>query len=267
MSTKLYNSKILKEFGDSLNVIGASPLTVKNYVADIKQFLSWRDSGSHYFESDIELINKFKSEYSTRFSVSSLKRKSSAIKKYLSLEKSHLKSKRENNLRFGVYPLAGFFALTVLAFPLLFKDKAFELNTINTIEEASIAPNNYTIKTKDSLNFENSQGVVIALSSSMPESKPVADEMVFETAMISESSLLDKGEGKILKNNKEVLILNEFINQESFIYLTPMSPSDNQQLFVKNQGAGYMIVALQDPAVYDVTFRWKIDNTEIYHNI
>lgn len=269
MDGRLYNSKIVNDFANSLAVLGASPLTIKNYVADIRQFLRWRDRSSHYFESDSQLVEMFTNEHSTKFSPSSLKRKSSAIKKYLSLEQSHLACQRQSIFKFGIYPLAGLFALAALAVPLLSYDR-LELNTSGE----AIVPSNYAVKNQvsdlkqwDAINFKNSRGVVVSLSSSMPEGKLAPDQMVFETAMIKEGASSDKGEGKIAKNNKEVLILNEFIYKDSFIYLTPTSPSGGQQLFVKSQGAGYMIVALQEAAAEDVTFRWKIDNTERYHNI
>lgn len=74
---------------------------------------------------------------------------------------------------------------------------------------------------------------------------------VIETNAIAGSSSLPV-------NTDELTVINSSVKNESLIYVTPTSPTDNQVLYVKEKSEGQFVVGLSAPTKEEVKFNWWI---------
>jgi hypothetical protein len=66
------------------------------------------------------------------------------------------------------------------------------------------------------------------------------------------------GKGKIIAGTAEVKIKNSKVNSNSLIYITPTSPTQGYNLYIKSQDNGEFIVGFENPINSDITFNWWI---------
>ncbi len=68
------------------------------------------------------------------------------------------------------------------------------------------------------------------------------------------------GEGIISPGQTEVIIQSEKITENSLVYITPTSDTQNQVVFVKQKTAGEFTVAINQPLEIEIRFNWWIIN-------
>lgn len=66
------------------------------------------------------------------------------------------------------------------------------------------------------------------------------------------------GNAKISTNKSEVVIRNPEINDQTLVYVTPTSETQNQVLFVKSKESGKFVVGFLNPTQAEVSFNWWI---------
>jgi hypothetical protein len=135
-----------------------------------------------------------------------------------------------------------------------------------TLEKGSIGISN----TKPVYSFERSKGIKLALEDTPPSLAidSVANTSIgLEPPTAQDTFLGNNNIAEIQKGKSESLIVDDLINENSFVYLTPLSPTDNQTLYIKIKGDGYMVVAVEYPTAEKIKFQWKVDNSQAYHDI
>lgn len=56
----------------------------------------------------------------------------------------------------------------------------------------------------------------------------------------------------------QITVRNEKVNDYTLVYITPISSTLNNVLFVKEKGVGYFVVGFNDPVPQDVAFNWWV---------
>lgn len=259
MSTKLYDSQIERKFKESLILGGASSVTIKNYLSDIRQFLRWRENTESRYLEDAQIIGQFIDEFESKLSTSSLKRKASAIKKYLISQKDYNSTGKGNIFKANFVPILSSVSLLILI--------ALLLNTrsdVATIKDTALTSADYRVNNNSRIYDFSESDAKILLSSDSPEGEAESDTLLLEASPAYENVPSDQGAATIAKGERQVLIINELVNPESFIYLTPKGQTGNQVPYTESQGEGYMVVAVEDTVAHDIELQWKVDNTEVY---
>jgi hypothetical protein len=219
------------------------------------------------------------------FSKASLKRKRSAIKKYLAFASRSNLGRYDTNNYLAIYSpilLIGLF-IVASAFVLYnnrnsskidsaMNDTPISISKIHTID---VSKGNLA-KASNTYYFEDSQGVKIFLSEESPKAvyeSDVAIENEINTQSdikrletIANEDFSGHSTSAISIGERKVVITSELVNKDSFIQITPTSKT-NQVLYIESQGDGYMVVAVSENTQEEVHFQWKADNTEVYHSI
>lgn len=249
MFNKLYKSKnetSLAEFRAWLEKSGASEITIKNYVSDVKAFLANdKDDG--------------------RYSPATIKRKGSAVKKYLEFS---------STTKTAPYPM---YVLVFVIFIILYlAGQATNKNIgkeiiVSESKETVTLPLNATISSSDKMpkvSGETSEIIVLKPNSEILHTSNSFSDPIAVTASSDRS--VKQREPKIetiVAGKQEVLILDSLATESSFVSLTPKTSTYGQSLYVKSQGEGYFIVAIDEPQASNIRFQWKLDNTEVYHSM
>ncbi len=251
---------VINLYAESLKKEGASKATIKNYLTDVRQYLAWRE------KSNSDSVNNFLKESSGSFSASSLRRKASAIKKYLHIERNHYSMPKAKY----IYPPYFIFGILVLIFSaatITNNQSAFNDKVKDTILSSANYPLEETTKNLFNANISG-KDIKIALTE-----KPLKNvNYISEADINNEISIrsltnykkITQGSSKIANGKRYAIIINEFVDSNSFIYITPKSPTNNQVLYIEEQGDGYFVVSVPLPADKDIDFIWKVDNMEIY---
>jgi len=255
---------VINLYAESLKKEGASKATIKNYLTDVRQYLAWRE------KSNSDSVNNFLKESSASFSSSSLKRKASAIKKYLHIENNYYSMPKAKY----ILPPYLIFGILVLIFSIATIANTNNQSVLGDKRKDAIPSSvNYSMEdtTKNQLNASLSdKDIKIVLTE-----KPLKNVSYFSEADINNEirvrSLNDyrkiiQGSSKITSGKRYAIIINELVNSDSFIHITPKSPTNNQVLYLEEQGDGYFVVSVALPADKDIDFVWKVDNMEIYGN-
>lgn len=259
MLTSLYKPNTVKLFSQSLRDNGFSDLTIKNYLTDVRQFLAWRsDTGE-------ESPKMYLSDQTKKFSDASLKRKASAIKKYLQIERETVKGPRLS----ATYLVLPMFSVVILV--------ASVVSFINTQSDFNVQIKDAVIAKSRSYAVDNAsppayifgreKGLAVVLPDAPSMSSPKLFTNIESLKPVTSTAAQDQGVAEIAKGENEALIVNELINPNSFVYITPNGSSGNQILYVKIKADGYMIVGVDDNAYETIRFEWKIDNTKLYSEI
>ncbi|MDO8340418.1 MAG: site-specific integrase [Candidatus Woesebacteria bacterium] len=74
------------------------------------------------------------------------------------------------------------------------------------------------------------------------------------------------GKAILTANTNEVKIINPKINNDTLIYVTPLSSTQNKVLYVKSKDIGYFTVGFSDTLDTDVEFNWWIIELESIDN-
>jgi len=266
MASKLYNQSkhSLSGFKESLEKDGASKLTVKNYVSDVRSFLSWKDKNA-YDMPDEEAASIFLKEISGKLSSSSLKRKKSSINRYLS-------SPRDDSRK--IYSPALAFAGVVLVLLISAYSSANNFDVAKVNDDTPVDATNISPVGGNSRQLVNAKGVRIVLSEDYPAPKErdaliLKDIANVDLSQVSsiQNNFSAQGSTVIPAGKKSTVIVNDLINETSFISITPKSPTGNQVLYIEDQKDGYMVVSMESQLDTEVRFDWKIDNTEVYYSI
>lgn len=256
MRENLYPDRLIRSFAESLSSSGVSDLTIKNYLCDIRQFLRWRKGST---SGDVESFTHY---LSSKLSGSSLRRKASAIRKYLDFEKKY-SNDSHGFLKYSFLPVLASLVMLLLLASAIGDEYAL------VTKDVPIAPVSYTINIRAPSSFDKSN-----LSIILP--KEENDEIVlssnvetqdFEIAQsLPPYEINEAGLAKIEAGKRQTVVLSNLISADSFVYLTPRSITD-QVLYVDEVGDGFAVVAVQEEAHEDLHFQWKVDNTEVYSDI
>jgi|GEM_PF-5223132 len=255
MVINLYEELLKKE--------GASKATIKNYLTDVRQYLAWRE------KSNSDSVNNFLKESSGSFSTSSLKRKSSAIKKYLHIERNHYSIAKAKY----IYPPYFIFGILVLIFSaatIVNNQPAFD----EKVKDTFLSSANYLLEetTKNLFNTNmtsmSDKHIKIALTEKPTKNVNYISEADINNEIrirsLTDYGKITQGSSKITNGKRYAIIINEFVDSDSFIYVTPKSSTNNQVLYLEEQGDGYFVVSVPLPADKDIDFIWKVDNMGIY---
>src|SRR5690606_25058068 len=236
MTNNLYfiNSLLIDRFTSSLLDEGFSKATVKNYLTDVNQFLSWRQK--QVLIDDEELFESYVVEISKRFSKASVKRKLSAIKKYLAFEKSEMSRTKiisddttlqKRLLKLNYLPPLAMGALLILALPIATYYMQSQISSFNKTPLSISIPDSTIISTSDgkAYSFKNSQGVRICLSEDSSENikeGSIENPAIFTKSFNNEdlADLSFQGTATIYEGTTQAIISSSFITTSSFIELT-----------------------------------------------
>lgn len=267
MNHNLYsiNELLLKNFSRQLSIEGFSKATIKNYITDVNQFLNWKEDNRIF--DNFEAVANYQIFLIKKFSSSSVKRKLSSVKKFILFEDEQFKESSEDiKQKFTFAPIA-FLALSIVALPFLFKSS----QSIETDEISKDVPLHTIISTSQAgqvYSIENSKGIKVVLTNETLNEASLNENINYASFQDEKVSTISiNGTATINKGSKDTIIVNEMIKPTSFIQLTPTSKTNNQILYISEQNDGYMIVSVEREPAEDITFQWKIDNTEIYNSI
>lgn len=275
MPKNLYylNRYLVGRFSKSLTAEGFSKATIKNYLTDINQFLRWRDK-SHRSLTDEQLLSEYSCELKKTFRVSSIKRKLSAVGKYIAFESQELSllPKRHSPApRISYTPLlVGVFLM--LAVPAIGQGLDSRTDIAHKENMEAEIPANikiYGTQKADIYTLDTQKGLRIVLAEEPIDAKEVGKSPAFimADALNTNPKLTSEGSAVIYKGRSETILANDIINEKSFISLTPTSSTGNQTLYLESVAEGYAIVKMDKVQNIDVSFLWKVDNTDVYDSM
>ncbi len=239
--------KVLADFKRSLEKSGASETTVKNYISDVRSFLA--------------------SDEEKAYSPATIKRRNYAIKRYLEFTNSR------RYQSFGVYALAALSILSLSAVSSHFFRSASPSVSYIEVNNPAMVPESNTINSNSKaiarLASSGTDDFIVLKTPPLTDDihNSITDPLETTTSQSIESYAVSVGKSEIAANKKEALVLSNLVNDESFISLTANSPTNGQSLYVKSQGEGYFVVAIESSLEWECDFQWKVDNTEVYHSI
>lgn len=277
MPKNLYyiNKYFVGRFGKALQSEGFSKATIKNYITDINQFLKWRDE-NHNGLLDDNSTKEYSQALAKSFRASSVKRKLSAINKYIAFENTEISLLPKENSRLSKISYAPLFVGIFLMFTIPAIGYSLNSRSSNINEdkiEADIPANTIiSNSTKAEVyNLDSSKGLRVVLANDSFDPSAGAENTTFTITKTLETDSTPQsptqGVGSIYKGRSEAIIVNDIISPRSFISLVPTSSTGNQTLYIETQADGYAIVKVDNLHNQDITFQWKIDNTEVYHSI
>jgi hypothetical protein len=92
--------------------------------------------------------------------------------------------------------------------------------------------------------------VIIASDTANSNQSPATSNTIENNATAGHSTLP--------ANTPNITIKNDKVNDNSLIYLSPSSPTDNNVLYVKEKGDGYFSVGFIDSIDKEVDFDWWV---------
>lgn len=244
----------LSSFLASLSKEGKSKNTVKNYKSDIIQYLDWSK------KSKIKNTSDYINYLSNKYSPQSMKRKLSSVNSYLLYEPEIQKSRVVNVPYATVFKTASIAALITITVVSVERANLLD-NKAQAYEDVSINPSN-----------ENSQIALNTDYKSLKNKKVtvmLSDEALDRDVLTSTGEGLSgfAGRGTILASTQEATIYSPNITKDSLIVITPLGTTNGEILYIKDQGAGYAIVAIDSIAQIEINFNWILNNVETYQSI
>lgn len=273
MANNLYyiNNYLLEKFSTSLKENGFSKVTIKNYLSDVKQFIRFKEQSSSVDNHDA--IAMYQDILAKRFKKSSIKRKMSAISRYLVFESKELakidnpiKSKRVRSLFY--YAPISIGVLLVIILPVM--ASLYTVNPNNTKGDViiNLIPDKVNTDINRVATIEDTKGLRFVLQkndNALPMVNSLGTNDTYN--ILNTKDINSSGTAYIQKGEQQTTIANEILSSNSFVTLSLLSPSYGNTLYIANIGEGYMEIKIENPAKETIEFQWKIDNTEIYHSI
>lgn len=108
---------------------------------------------------------------------------------------------------------------------------------------------NLNVQGSAQINELSAQKLIIAANSETVEQENI--QGVIETNATA-------GSARIEANLSEIIIKNSEINDETLVYVTPTSATNNQVLFVKSKEQGKFVVGFLNPTEIEVSFNWWV---------
>lgn len=254
----------IKIFITSLKHEGYSPSSLKNYKTDIVQFVDWKKQeklDDVSFRSAFAVYKKF---LKLNYKNSSFKRKVASISKFLEFQdpqpitpvkskRSFSKSYQRNAILLGVYSLL--LVSLLVTIPLIADDH-------NKVEPSAEIPN-VNIRSTDYKDIK-ADGVKVSVSA--PDNIETTPEDIIALAQsnvdILEDSNLNNSSGTstIEEDTNTVTIYANSVSEDSFVYLTPISPTFGNILYIESQGEGWFRVSIENQAIENIDFKWTVIN-------
>lgn len=252
--------KKLEEYLNHLSNAKKSKSSIKNYKADIKSFLLWRQESAPEKSLTIAFKN-YKSHLLSIYSVNSVIRKTSSIKGFIefafpfeNLEVQRNRTSRKTML----------FISTLTVSLCLITTLAIALSFMQTQKVSKVLGLNDRIVVSNENSFppmNNRQGLAVVVSAPQTEAQEGNTQIQnFSDKQDSTiSSIETSGNGKIEKGQSQTTIYTPLAEKDSSVYLTAYSPNAN--LYIKEVSNGFFIVANNNSDT-EISFKWMLKNTE-----
>jgi hypothetical protein len=130
------------------------------------------------------------------------------------------------------------------------KIETTELNLFDT--EGNVVS---SLNASGSANFVNVSASQLVISGSTE----ATNSAIINGVITTDSSV---GSGTVKAGLNEITIINPNITDQTLVYITPTSNTQNNVLYVKKKEAGYFKVGFTDPLLIDVSFNWWIVGVE-----
>lgn len=263
---------LLHIFLNNLRSEKFSESSIRNYKSDIQQFINWLVENGHTDTAQMEsYFDSYKQVLKKAFKKATYKRKMSSLNTFLDftfpkdtpvIKTTHSVMKYRSALLLGAYTIV--LTTVLVAVPLLVDSHPSSVEDTITLSKVRTS--------SDTINSINADGVKIALAA--PNDATIQDETAFyikgihtdDSVSITDTQQFS-GRAVITQGNQSVHIYSDAISDDSVILVTPTTNTKGQQLFVQQQGDGYVEISITSTAVIDITFNWLVINAEVYQNI
>lgn len=247
--------------------------TIKNYLSDVRQFLKWKELSAPNASITDDLIDQYLKGSSFTKSVFTTRRKQASLKKFAQWINNQSAS---SNLDTIISKQSRRVYSIVISLILLLLPFAVSTSSINTLSnsqhldivddhssdmESSVTETKLTMERPIDLTVEGVQIAVSGYEIQNPIHEPTDVLLSLQGNNEREVDKVDTlsptgGTSKIESGKTYSVILDESINQNTLVTVTPTAPTYGQTLFVKSLGDGFAVIAIEQPLESDIPFNW-----------
>lgn len=280
---KVAKRNTIDDFSNKLLSDNLGAKTVVNYRSDARSFLEWlKKEGADISTVQDWQIKKYLLEIKADISEATLKRKISSIRRllewYWETNKVQSKINYSDNVvldgRRNRTSLPGIVVLTVAVLMII---QVFTREKIESPWPDVVAGNNdskisigeiSSIGQNDGFDEATMKVVVDGIQTQETDDEATlmlsaAKVAATEKRLVELESQLEGdsyGFAKIEAKRNEVLVRNAYVTPYSYIYITPTSSTENQTLYIGEQGPGYFIVKIDQALDNEIGFNWWLVN-------
>lgn len=261
---------ITAQYAQKLNKDNLQKNTINSYISDVRLFLSWKEKFAPTTPLEESLLIQYLKTSSFTRSKYTMRRKEISLTKFINWVSGnsidHDTSNRKAKIDKTKYALSAS-ALILLLIQIISVPTTADTETINHLSEYT------TLDTKfqnENVNVESPidisvDGVEIAVSGyeiQTPLSDPADVVLTLESNYEqSEESRLESlspsgGSQQIEEGSTYTIILDDSINSESIITVTPTTSTNGNNLYIQSQGNGFAIVAIDKSIDRPLSFNW-----------
>ena len=251
----------LTEFLKTLSDEGKSKISIKNYKADIKSFLDWKQK-SHPELSIFKAFKSYRFYLEGKYAESSIARKVSSISGFLrySFPYELQTEKREKNIKRNLVVISTLSIVISIFLVIIFYEN---YKTSKDIKSNGSLVLKGDMDVAESKNHELEDKEDIQVFVSAPQIEEQSDKYKLTASLVEaeEKDLSFVGGRSTIKNGEnEVKIISPLIKEDSFVYITPYS--SGSELYIKEQANGYLIIANGRNNNQKTEFRWMLKESE-----
>lgn len=233
-----------EKFYSHLKKAGVSRSSLKSYKSDFRHFVSWsKENGASIDRVSLRDLNDYK--------------------KYLFQNDTPVKT---INRRLATLRHFGKFLKNAEATKTDISSGLTNINLGKQVKKSRANKSGYVISFLMGSSITAILSFLILFNSMIHQNNLSSDASIIEgyylpsNTVFAASDQAKSDKANVPAFQKEVTIRSSGIKANSIINITPLSSTENEVLYIKDQGDGYFVAGYDNPLTIDSSFNWSINN-------